>query len=73
MPFSAPEQLLHTYFEVWLSKTTSHGNHGGCEGPGDPDGGEELRNVWGEPERDGSVGVEIPGSIVDVEPEIGHV
>jgi len=62
-----------TNLEVWLCKAASHCNHGGGQRAGHPNGGEEFRDVWCEPEWHRAIGVQISCSIVDVEAEIGHV
>lgn len=61
------------YLEVWLCETSRHGDHGGGQRTGDSDGGQELRDVWRQAERNRTIGVQVACGVVDVEAEVGHV
>lgn len=65
--------MVKCYLEVRLCKASRHSNHGGRERPGDTDGGQELGDVWRQAERNGTVGVQVACSIVNVEPEVGDI
>lgn len=67
------DKLSQTNLKVWLCEASSHGNHGGGERAGDPDGGQELGDVRRQAERDGPVGVQVACGVVDVEAEVGDV
>lgn len=64
---------LYLYLEVRLSKAARHCNHRSSEGSGHADGGQELRDVWGQPERNGPVGIQITGGIINIEAEVRDV
>lgn len=62
-----------THLEVGLCKAPCNSNHGGRQRARDPDGGQELRNVGREAERDWTVRVQVPSCIVYVESEVSHI
>lgn len=62
-----------SYLEVRLREASSHGDHGGGERAGDPDGGQELGDVGRQAERNRAVSVQIARGVVDVEAEVGDV
>lgn len=62
-----------SYLEVRLCEASRHGDHGGRERTGDADGGQELRDVRRQAERNRSIGVQVAGGVVDVEAEVGDI
>lgn len=62
-----------SYLKVGLRKTSRHSDHGSSERTGDANGGQELRDVRRQAERNGPIGVKVACGIVDVEAEVGDV
>ena len=69
----APSGTTLTHLEVGLGEAAGDGNHGRGQGAGDADGGQKLRDVGCEAERDRAVGIQVPGGVVYVKAEVGHV
>lgn len=61
------------YLKVGLCETSRHSDHGGGERAGDPDGGQELRDVWRQAEWNGSVSIQVACGVIYVEAEVRHI
>lgn len=62
-----------SYLKVWLCKASCHSDHRGSEWTRDTDGGQELRNVRCQAERNRAIGIQIARGVVDVEAEVGDI
>lgn len=62
-----------THLEVWLGEAPCNSDHGGSQRARDTDGGQKLRNVGCEAERDRAVGIQVPGCIIYIKPKVGDV
>lgn len=65
--------MTECYLKVGLCKAASHSNHGSSEGARHTDGGQELRDVGGQAERNRPVGIQITSGIVYVKTEVRNI
>lgn len=69
----APPGTTLTHLEVGLGEAAGDGDHGRGQRAGDANGGQKLGDVGREAERDRAVGIQVPGGVVYVKAEVGHV